>query len=98
MEEQSQYISPREYAKQTGLSEATVWRYINTGKLQKHQPGGKNCRVLIPKCALEAVGPSTEEYSERKGRMESKSSATHRHPNKNTARRSGREPAWKKRR
>ena len=49
------YRSPHEYAAHTGLSIATVRRYLKLGRLPKHQPGGPRCRVLIPMSAVEAL-------------------------------------------
>lgn len=48
-----EYLSPREFAVQTGLSSATVNRYLAGGRIPFHQPGGPRCRILIPRSALE---------------------------------------------
>jgi excisionase family DNA binding protein len=46
------YLSPSEYAELTGFSIATVQRYLDAGKLPKHQPGGPRSRIGIPRSAL----------------------------------------------
>lgn len=45
-------ISPHEFASRSGLSIATVRRYLADGRLPSMQPGGPRCRVLIPVSAL----------------------------------------------
>ena len=47
-----QYVSPQEFAAQSGLSLSTVWRYLKTGRIHSVQPGGNRCRVLVPSEAL----------------------------------------------
>ena len=55
------FLSPAEFAQLTGLSMATVRRYLRDGRVPKIQPGGARCRVLIPRAALELhLCPSTE--------------------------------------
>jgi excisionase family DNA binding protein len=49
------YVSPEEFSQFTGLSLATVRRYLKDGKLTFLQPGGRRGRILIPVDAL--VGP-----------------------------------------
>lgn len=51
----SAFFSPAEFSRQSGLSPATVARYLARGKLPYLQPGGKRCRVLIPQVAFEMV-------------------------------------------
>lgn len=53
------FISPGEFAERSGLSLATVKRYLARGDLPKYQPGGKACRVLIPRQALESFASSS---------------------------------------
>lgn len=48
-----EYLSPREFAVQTGLSSATVNRYLAGGRIPFYQPGGPRCRILIRRSALE---------------------------------------------
>jgi excisionase family DNA binding protein len=47
-------FSPAEFARYSGLSIATVRRYLASGKLPKIQPKGARGRVLIPREALTA--------------------------------------------
>ena len=49
-----EYLSPQQFACLSGLSNATVRRYLADGRLPKIQPGGQRCRVLIPRDALNA--------------------------------------------
>lgn len=51
-ESNQEYVSPIEFGKIAGLSLATVRRYVKEGRLPSLQPGGKRCRVLIPRSAL----------------------------------------------
>jgi hypothetical protein len=56
------YLSPQEFSHLSGLSLATVHRYLRSGKLPYRQPGGRRGRILILADALEAapgadVGP-----------------------------------------
>jgi|GEM_PF-4430080 len=53
------YLSPAEVARRTGLSIATVRRYVQGGALPKYQPGGRRCRVMIPIAALESFQSAT---------------------------------------
>jgi excisionase family DNA binding protein len=54
------YLSPQAIADLSGLSLSTVHRYLDKGKLPKEQPGGKRCRVLIPRDALESTNRNGE--------------------------------------
>ena len=57
------YVSPREFARLSGLSLATIHRYVKCGKLPCCQPGGRRARLLIPIDALQGLAlqsPSTE--------------------------------------
>lgn len=47
------YISPQEYCERTGLSIATVHRYLKAGRVPHAQPGGPRGRILIPTEALD---------------------------------------------
>jgi site-specific recombinase XerD len=49
-------FSPKEFADRSGLSLATVHRYLKSGRLKKRQPGGKSCRVFIPESELDSPG------------------------------------------
>lgn len=48
------YVSPHEFVAKSGLSLATVRRYLRDGRIPSIQPGGRRCRVLIPRSALES--------------------------------------------
>jgi hypothetical protein len=48
----SKHVSPQEFSDQSGLSIASVRRYLRGGKLPFVQPGGPRGRVLIPADAL----------------------------------------------
>jgi hypothetical protein len=56
-----QYLSPREFSKVSGLSLATVRRYLKGGKLPYLQPGGRRGRILIPVDILTAIPPSVSD-------------------------------------
>jgi hypothetical protein len=47
------YLSPQEFSRVTGLSLATVHRYLRSGKVRHLQPAGPRGRILIPIDALE---------------------------------------------
>src|SRR5690348_4366539 len=49
------FLSPRGFSELSGLSLATVRRYIKNGKLPYRQPAGRRGRILIPADALAAV-------------------------------------------
>lgn len=53
------YLSPLEFSHLSGLSLATVHRYLKSGKIPRRQPGGHRSRILIPVDALET--PSSPE-------------------------------------
>lgn len=59
------FLTPNEYARLSGLSMATVRRYLAAGHLPKYQPGGPRCRVLIPLHALEALAGPARQHPER---------------------------------
>ena len=48
------YLSPHEFVARSGLSSATVRRYLRDGHLPSAQPGGPRCRVLIPVTVLKS--------------------------------------------
>jgi hypothetical protein len=48
----SNHVSPQEFSDPSGLSIASVRRYMRDGKLPFVQPGGPRGRVLIPTDAL----------------------------------------------
>jgi Helix-turn-helix domain len=58
------YLSPAEFSQLSGLSLATVHRYLKKGKLPYRQPGGPRGRILIPARALEtepAIGSAAHQ-------------------------------------
>ena len=55
-----EYLSPEQFSEVSGLSLATIHRYLANGRLPKVQPGGKRCRVLIPRSALSVVVNAAE--------------------------------------
>jgi excisionase family DNA binding protein len=50
-----QFLSPAEFAVLSGLSLATVHRYLRRGTLPFQQPGGKRARILISRAALDGL-------------------------------------------
>lgn len=54
------YLSPKEFARLSGLSEVTVRRYLKAGQLPHAQPGGERGRILIPRDALTGLQPPSE--------------------------------------
>ncbi len=54
------YLSPQEFSRLSGLSLATVHRYLKKGRLPYRQPGGPRSRILIPAVALEAAATVAE--------------------------------------
>jgi hypothetical protein len=54
------YLSPLEFSELSGLSIATVRRYVDSGKLPSWQPAGFRGRVLIPSDALAPSAASSE--------------------------------------
>jgi len=56
------HCSPQEFSERSGLSLATVHRYLRSGKLPFVQLGGRRHRVLIPCDALDLLlKPSVNE-------------------------------------
>jgi hypothetical protein len=53
--EEPRFLTPDEFAAQSGLSIATVRRYLKARRLPMAQPGGPRCRVVIPTWALESL-------------------------------------------
>ena len=54
------YLSPAEFSRLSGLSRATVYRRIRDRSLPSAQPGGPRTRVLIPIDALRPAARPTE--------------------------------------
>jgi hypothetical protein len=57
---EKKYLSPVEFVARSGLSIATVRRYLDSGVLPKVQFGGRGCRICIPVSALETVTTSRD--------------------------------------
>ena len=53
------YLSPQEFSGLSGLSLATVRRYLRNGKLPYRQPAGHRGRILIPADALDLLLAAT---------------------------------------
>ena len=58
------FVSPLEFSQLSGLSLATVHRYLKKGKLPSIQPSGRRGRILIPADALELCGNTTLEAAQ----------------------------------
>jgi hypothetical protein len=56
---EQRYLSPQEFSALSGLSLATVHRYLRNGRLPYRQPAGHRGRILIPADALELVIAAT---------------------------------------
>ena len=54
------HLSPWEFSQQSGLSIASVRRYLRDGKLPFAQPGGPRGRILMPADALRVRGRCAE--------------------------------------
>ena len=59
-----EYLTPDDFAQVSGLSISTVRRYLDDDRLPKIQPGGKRCRVLIPRHALDFLKPIEQQQPE----------------------------------
>src|SRR4051794_22015598 len=59
------HLSPQEFSEQSGLSIASVRRYLRDGKLPFAQPGGPRGRILIPPDALARLAAHRMENSSR---------------------------------
>jgi hypothetical protein len=55
------FLSPQEFSQLSGLSLATVHRYLKNGKLLYRQPAGRRGRVLIPSNALATLACTTSQ-------------------------------------
>src|SRR4051794_28418383 len=58
MEPLSRYVSLKEFSRLTGLSLTTLRRRVKDGSLPCKQLGGRRCRLLIPRDALETLDKS----------------------------------------
>ena len=52
---QRKFLSVEDFVVQTGISDATVRRWLKRGKLPHVQPAGRHSRILIPADALERM-------------------------------------------
>ncbi|QDT35995.1 Helix-turn-helix domain protein [Stratiformator vulcanicus] len=55
-EQSSEFLSVAETAQHFRVSEKTVRRWIDKGRLFATQPGGPGGRLLIPRSELDAIG------------------------------------------
>jgi hypothetical protein len=53
------YLSPQAFSGLSGLSLATVHRYLRSGRLPYRQPAGRRGRIVIPADALELLPGTT---------------------------------------
>jgi hypothetical protein len=94
------FLSPAQFASASGLSPATVARYLAAGLLPKVQPGGPRHRVLIPASVLARL-PETDGRQDTTAVVHANNDdvvASTSQSESNRSRRSGPEPRWKSRR
>jgi hypothetical protein len=53
------YLTKREFVERSGLSPATVQRYVRDGRIPYFQPGGRGGKLLFPPDAIEAAAGSS---------------------------------------
>lgn len=58
MQDRKDSLTIAEFALRHSLSEATVRRYVRSGALEHHQPGGRKHRIIIPHDALDSCPPA----------------------------------------
>jgi hypothetical protein len=87
------YLSPKEFSEQSGLSIATVGRYLRAGKLPYVQPRGRRGRVLI---AFDALDRLAAERASRSATPSSPSALGEEGRGEQPIRRSGPLPAWRR--
>jgi hypothetical protein len=92
----SEYLTPHDFAQLSGLSISTVRRYLDDDKLPKIQPGGKRCRVLIPRNALDFIKPIEKQRPEASP-DETEAPANANKDKPKPAANSGPQPRWRKR-
>ncbi len=85
--EKKNFLSRTEFAAESGLSTATVDRYLRDGRIRKYQPGGAGCRVLIPRSEFKRIDPASEDSGTWKCRQAA---------NLNPPWKRGAVPKWKK--
>jgi excisionase family DNA binding protein len=84
-----EYLSPTQFLALSGLSLSTVRRLLASGLLPFVQPGGKRCRILIPRSALESLTDSAAES------VNFPTVPTKENTQSNESVRSGARPRWK---
>jgi len=82
-----EYLSVAEFSELSGLSIATVWRYVHQGLLLSKQVARRH-RVLIPRSALEKLSAETSRTPSAAARTDDTA------PRR--TRLSGRKPDWMK--
>jgi len=91
---EQRYFSPDQFAEMSGLSIATVRRYLATGKISSIQPGGCRCRKLIPVSVLDSfLRERPVATSTGKNSSNSKHISHHQYPKTSI---SGSKPNWLK--
>jgi hypothetical protein len=90
-----QFLSPQEFSRASGLSLATVHRYLKNGRLPFRQPAGARGRILIPVAALAAAVAGSEQPRPVAPTSESYTLA---HPPIGSTRLPGPRPRWTRRR
>jgi hypothetical protein len=86
------FLSPREFSVLSGLSLATVHRYIKDGKLPYRQPAGRRGRIIIPADALAAA--PTADAPVRQERAPDPASQPHPHTTAHSPPLPGPRPRW----
>ena len=87
------YLSPQEFSRLSGLSLATVHRYLKKGRLPYRQPAGPRGRILIPADVLEAASPGAPGKVPSDPAAASAAPGTNQ-PQETPERRSGPPPKW----
>lgn len=87
------YLSPLEFSQASGLSLATVHRYLRSNKLPHLQPGGRRGRILIPVDALEMASSAAPE-TPSDGPITAPEEPAHIQQPETPARLSGPRPRW----
>jgi hypothetical protein len=89
------YVSVQEFVQLSGLSLATIHRYLKRGILRHLQPGGRHSRILIPSDALEMDTPSAAE-PKRSASTAPPAPAVNTQPLDDETRLPGPRPQWKR--
>jgi hypothetical protein len=86
------HLSPKQFSQHSGLSIATVHRYLKAGRLPYVQPAGPRGRILIQSDALARLSNSSDPGSAQPHSPTHSSSGV---VEVNAVRRSGPVPRWK---